>query len=116
MRTMTQAVLVFSWLAVSGCKAEMSIEAAEPGSADAAAKAEVPADAARGDVLIRDAAADPGRKPDGKLERQPPPDAFFGDSRCPDGVLFCEDFEGNALDPAKWTIQRFGSSIEMLFS
>src|SRR5262245_36231585 len=54
-----------------------------------------------------DAGKPDARRTDSAAERpypdtMPAPDAFFGESRCPAGARFCENFESGALDPAKW--------------
>src|SRR5262245_56161123 len=95
-------------LTLAGCKAEVPPAPADEGEGRTSPDAAVTSsreDAGASDHPAPDAISPDTRR--GKLDMRPysapAPDAFFGESRCPAGVMLCEDFEGNALDPAKWT-------------
>ena len=43
---------------------------------------------------------------------EPPTGEFFGDSRCTDDFLLCEDFEGTSLDTDKWSTMGSAPSFD----
>src|SRR5207248_2919691 len=94
-------LVVCSALGLAGCKGE--VPAPPPvsaGTEDAAGKED--AAVSPSERPAPDAARDASQKRDTKPDLPVAPDAFFGESRCPANVMLCDDFEGNALDPAKW--------------
>src|SRR5262245_18741301 len=101
-----RVLVAASWMACTSGSipggSESGQEDAATGESDLDASAS--ADAAGG-TSDRPGTADARPGPDRpRRDAATAPDGFFGEARCADDLLFCEDFEAGALNPAKWVL------------